>query len=138
MPDGIKVTGDQLTYEGAQVFQNNNYQEYSATDLKSGQTLDFKISGRPKPSSATGLDVQQGWLIGGGALGLVLILAGIFLYVRDRRKQGADDEGPEFESTDEVLDAILALDDSAPCRQAPDEAYQKRRNELKDTLRKLS
>ena len=93
VPDGIKVTGQQLTYEGVQVFQNNNYQEYSATDLKSGQTLDFTISGRPKVSSATGLDVQQGWLIGGGALGLALVLAGVYLYVRDRRKHGADDVG---------------------------------------------
>jgi mono/diheme cytochrome c family protein len=30
VPDGIKVTGEQLTYEGTQVFQNNNYQEHSA------------------------------------------------------------------------------------------------------------
>ena len=45
---------------------------------------------------------------------------------------------PEFESTDEVLDAILALDDLHRAGKLPDEAYQKRRNELKDTLRKLS
>ncbi len=89
VPDGIKVAGSKLTYEGAQVFQNNNYQEYSATGLKSGQTLDFKITGRPSLSSATGLDVQQGWLIGGAALGLILILAGIYLYVRERRKRGS-------------------------------------------------
>ena len=138
VPDGIKVAGDELTYEGAQVFQNNNYQEYSAADLKSGQTLAFKLSGRAKTSPATGVDVQQGWLIGGGALGLVLILAGVYLYARDRRKGVVDGAESEFENTDDVLDAILALDDLHRGGKIPDEAYQKRRNELKDTLRKLS
>ncbi len=49
-----------------------------------------------------------------------------------------DESGPEFESTDEVLDAILALDDLRRAGKLPDEAYHKRRNELKDALRKLS
>jgi mono/diheme cytochrome c family protein len=138
VPDGIKVTGEQLAYEGVQVFQNNNYQEYSAADLKSGESLAFKMGGRPKVSSATGLDVQQGWLIGGGALGLVLILAGVYLYVRDRRKNTVDGTEPEFENSDEVLDAILALDDLQRAGKIPEEAYQKRRNELKETLRRLS
>jgi mono/diheme cytochrome c family protein len=138
VPEGIKAAGDQLTFEGAQVFQNNNYQEYSAADLKSGDTLAFTISGRAKASAGSGLDVQQGWLIGGGALGLVLILAGTYLYLRDRRKHAMDDTEPEFESTEDVLDAILALDDLHRAGKLPDEAYHKRRNELKDSLRKLS
>jgi hypothetical protein len=138
VPDGIKVTGNQLTYEGTQVFQDNRYQEHSATGLNSGQTLEFTMSGRPKVSSATGLDLQHGWLIGGAALGLALVLAGVYLYVRDRRGHHAEDGAPEFENTDEVLDAILALDDLRRAGKLPDEAYQNRRNELKDILRRLS
>ena len=41
-----------------QVIENDNYQEYSAADLKSG-SLSFTLSGRPRTSSATGLDAQQ-------------------------------------------------------------------------------
>jgi hypothetical protein len=84
------------------------------------------------------VDLQHGWLIGGAALGLALVLAGVYLYARDRRVHAAEDGAAEFESSDEVLDAILALDDLRRAGKLPDEAYQKRRNELKDILRKLT
>ena len=137
VPDGIKVAGDQLASEGLQVIQNNNYQEFSAVDLKSGQSLAFTISGRPKTSSATGPDARQRWLIGGGALGLALILGGIYLYVRDRRLESADLRAAEFQTADEVLDAILALDDLHRAGKIPDSAHAARRNELKEILKQL-
>jgi mono/diheme cytochrome c family protein len=138
VPDGIKVDSEQFASEGMQVIQNDNYQEYSAADLKSGSTLSFTLSGRPKTSSATGLDAQQGWLIGGAALGLTLILAGVFLYVRDRRNAATDLEEAEFQTADEVLDAILALDDLHRAGKISDSAHKSRRDELKDVLRQLS
>lgn len=140
VPEGVKVVGPQLASEGIQVFQNNNYQEFSAAGLKSGESLDFKVSGQPKASSATGLQAHQGWLIGGAALGLALILGGIYLYVRERRRvemEGGEIES-EFDSTDEVLDAILALDDLHRAGKISDSAYQTRRAELKETLKQLS
>jgi len=138
VPDGIKADGAQLAAEGPQVIQNNNYQEYSAADLTSGQSLSFKLSGRPRQSPATGPDVQQRWLIGGGALGLTLIVVGLLLYVRERRLRTTEVLAPEFETTDEVLDAILALDDLHRAGKIPDDAYQRRRLELKEMLRELS
>ena len=138
VPDGIKVAGAQLASEGLQVIQNNNYQEFSAVDLKSGESLAFTVSGRPKLSSATGLDAQQGWLIGGGALGLALILGGIYLYVRDRRIERSDLREAEFQTPDEVMDAILALDDLHRAGKIPDSAHAARRNELKELLKQLS
>jgi len=138
VPDGIKVIGEQLASGGLQVIQNNKYQEFSASDLKSGQSLSFTISGRPRLSSATGLDAHQGWLIGGGALGLALILGGIFLYIRDRRNAVADLPVAEFQTAEEVLDAILALDDLHRAGKIPENAYAARRGELKDILRQLS
>ena len=138
VPDGINVTGEQLASEGLQVIQNNNYQEFSAADLKSGQSLSFTVSGRPKISSATGLDAHQVWLVGGGALGLALILVGIYLFVRDRRNQTTDVQEAEFQTTEEVLDAILALDNLHRAGKIPESAYAARRNDLKDILRQLS
>jgi hypothetical protein len=41
------------------------------------------------------------------------------------------------ESPEEIMDAIIALDDLYAARKLPEEAYRKRRAELKDKLAKL-
>ena len=45
IPEGLKVSGNQWADKGLQVIQNNNYHEFSAGNLKTGQTLSFSISG---------------------------------------------------------------------------------------------
>ncbi len=87
IPDGMNVNGTQLANKGIQVIQNNNYQEFSATDLKADETLSFSVSGQPGTGSAAGIDPRQGILIGGGVLGGLLIVAGVFLFYRDRRSE---------------------------------------------------
>jgi hypothetical protein len=121
-----------------QAIAKDNYEEFSASGLKAGQTLAFSVSGQPKASTSAGLAPHQGWLIGGAALGLALIAGGLFLYIRERRRQPAAPGEAEFESADEVLDAILALDDLHQAGKISDKAYRVRRNELKDTLKDLS
>lgn len=138
VPDGMKVSGSQLAPKGLQVIQNNNYQEFAAEGLKAGSTLSFTITGRPAGSSATGLDMRQGLLIGGGALGLGLIIGGVVLYLRERRRQASVPDEAGFGSADEVMDAILALEDLHAAGKIPDPAYEKRREELKGILRQLS
>jgi hypothetical protein len=96
------------------------------------------VSGRPKDTSATGLDPRQGLLIGGGALGLVLILAGVWLYLRDRKRSGQDQDDGEFESAEEVMDAMLALDDLQRAGKIAEEAHRARREQLKQLLKDLS
>jgi mono/diheme cytochrome c family protein len=135
IPDGMKLSGTQLTDRGQQVIQNNNYHEYSSSELKAGQTLDFSISGSPRTSSATGLDTRQITMIAGGSLGLLLILAGAVLYFRDRKRVPQVPEGSGFDSPEEVMDAILALDDLRRAGKISDEAYHKRRADLKEILR---
>ncbi len=138
VPDGMNVSGSQLTSKGLQAIQNNNYQEYSAGSLKAGSTLSFSVTGHPKSSSATGIDTRQGFLIGGGVLGLVLIAGGVILYLRDRRRALPSSEEAEFDTPDEVMDAILALDDLHTAGKISDAAYAQRRQELKNILRQLS
>lgn len=139
IPEGLKVSGQSLTDRGTQTIQNNSYQEFSASDLKAGSKFSFSLSGHPSTSSATGLDTHQGLLFGGGALGVVMILAGVFLYLRDRRREvDVEDEEPEFDSSDEVMDAILALDDLHRAGKISDEAYQSRRAELKEILKEMA
>lgn len=138
VPDGMKVSGSELAPKGLQVIQNNNYQEFAADGLKAGSTLKFSITGRPAGSSATGIDTRQGLLIGGGALGLGLIIGGVLLYLRDRKRQVAIPDEEAFGSADEVMDAILALEDLHAAGKIADPAFEKRRDELKEILRRLS
>jgi mono/diheme cytochrome c family protein len=137
IPDGMKVSGGKLTDKGLQVIQNNNYHEFSSGEVKAGESLDFSISGTPRTSSATGLDPRQITMIAGGSLGVILILAGAFLYFRDRKRMPQVAEAAGYESADEVMDAILALDDLHRAQKIGDEAYQKRRADLKEILRQL-
>ncbi len=136
MPEGITVTGDQLASAGAVAIQNNNYQEFSASDFKAGDVLDFTVNGLPK-TTASANNVPQMIFIGAGALGLILIGASIWLYFRSR-KSTQEEEEDEFESADEVMDAILALDDLHRAGKINDEAYQRRRAELKEILKEMA
>ena len=146
LPDGMEAQGDTLTAEGSQDVQGTIYQLYVANDIKAGDTLTFTVSGTPKTTDATNTGTTTSsnntLLIGAGVLGLGLILAGAWMYYRDRKRtQEADDEEDdeadeeEFESSEEVMDAILALDDLHRAKKITEEAYQKRRAELKEILK---
>jgi hypothetical protein len=54
---------------------------------------------------------------------------------RNRSEEDTKEEENEFESSEDVLDAIVALDDLHRAKKISDEAYQKRRAELKDILK---
>lgn len=143
VPEGIKVKSDQLTDEGMQQTQQGfNVQMYSSSSLSAGSPLEMTLSGRVK-SAAAGSDNRQTLLIGAGAFGVVLILAGVWMFLRDRNKLDEDDfenddEEDEFETAEEVMDAIIALDDLHRAKKIPDEAYQMRREELKNHLKELA
>jgi hypothetical protein len=78
-------------------------------------------------------------------LGIALLLAGAWMFLRDRnRVDGEDDmddedeEEDEFESAEDVMDAIIALDDLYRAKKITDDAYQKRRAELKEILKEMA
>jgi mono/diheme cytochrome c family protein len=140
VPDGVKLKSDQLTEGDIQNFQGADYREYLGNAVKSGDTLTMDLSGTPKSTGGTSTpSSQQNLLIGVGALGLALILAGVWLYLRDRNRVEEDldeaDEEDEFETEEEILDAIIALDDLHRTGKIQDEAYQTRRAELKSRLK---
>ena len=145
VPEGIKVKSDNLTDEGLQQTQQGfNVQMYSGTALNAGTSLEITLSGKVK-SAATGatVDNRQTLLVGAGAFGVILILAGVWMFLRDRDKVDEEefedtDEEEEFETSEEVMDAIIALDDLHRAKKIPDEAYQTRREELKARLKELA
>ena len=135
MPEGINVNGNQLASAGAVVIQKNNYQEFSASDFKAGDVLDFTVNGTPKTTASTN-NLPLMIFIGVGAVGLILIGASIWFFFRGLKSTPEKDEN-EFESADEVMDAILALDDLRRAGKINDEAYQRRRAELKQILKEM-
>jgi len=114
--------------------------------IGAGESLKLSVSGTPKESTDTAststtpaASTNRNLLLGAGALGVALILAGGWMYLRDRKRGDETDESDsiedEFETSEDVIDAIIALDDLHRARKISDEAYQKRRTELKDILK---
>lgn len=144
VPQGVKVEGQNLVDGGVQSMSGFAFQLYRAGSLEAGQTFTAKISGAPNmatsnttPNNAS----TRNLVIGIGAFGVVLILAGVFLYLRERHKEQGDldltdEEDEPAMSQDDILDAIIALDDQFRAGNIPEEAYQQRRAELKAMLRK--
>jgi mono/diheme cytochrome c family protein len=145
VPEGIKVKSDQLADEGIQqTEQGFNVQTYSASGLNAGSLLEITLSGKVKSAATGGVDNRQILLISAGAFGVVLIFAGVWMYLRDRDKldedefEDAEEEDDEFETAEEAMDAIIALDDLHRAKKIPDGAYQARRAELKERLKELA
>ena len=143
VPEGITIDSDKSTDLGVQAIQDFNFQIYEVGSVTGGEKVSLSVSGTPKesgtastPAAATS---NQNLLIGAGALGIALILAGAWMYLRDRNRGedgGVEDqEEDEFESSEDVIDAIIALDDLHRAKKISDGAYQKRRAELKDVLK---
>ncbi len=150
VPEGVKVRSDQLTDAGTQSSTGSTdttYHLYQGSSLASGSTLTLTISGMPGDAAGFVLDQRTWLMIGVGALGLILIGLGVFLFLRDRKLrkleeefEGADEEGDEDALGDDrenIMDAIIALDDQYKAGDISKEAYEKRRDELKDRLKNL-
>jgi mono/diheme cytochrome c family protein len=138
-PVGVKIVSDQLTSQPSESGSENLI--FSAGPFASGDSLTFEVSGKPRVESApaTSVDDNSGVLIGIGAFGLALIAVGVFLFLRDRRRS-QDEEGeaapePAGESAEEIMDAIIALDDQYRAGNISEDAYQKRRADLKAQLK---
>ena len=148
VPEGVTAKNDKLSDLGLQTIQSSNFQIYELNGVNAGEKVTLTIAGTPKESTATAststteaVSSNKNLLIGAGALGIALILAGGWMYFRDRNRveetNAGEDAADEFESSEDVMDAIIALDDLHRARKISDEAYQKRRAELKDILKEI-
>jgi hypothetical protein len=148
VPEGVRVKSDQLTDSGTQGSSGTTYHLYQSSSLASGSTLTFTVSGMPGDKTGFVLNQNTWLMIGVGVLGLILIGLGIFLFLRDRklRKLEQEFEGDEKEGNedalgndrDSIMDAIIALDDQYKAGDISKEAYENRREELKERLKNLA
>jgi len=145
---GLKIKSDMLTDAGNQDVQGTSYHMYNGGSLSPGDNLSISISGGPASGSlALAGGSTNNIVIGLGAFGLALIIAGVWLFRRTRANAGEeyyedeDDfneaDGDKDENIDTLMDAILALDDLYQAGELPEEAYRQRRSELKARLQEL-
>ena len=146
LPAGVNAEGSQLADHGVQTIEGLNFQMYASGDLPAGSMLTFTLSGTPSDESQSASTVtsvassNRSILIGAGVLGLALIAAGAWMFLRDRQSvetRSNKEEETDFESPEEVMDAIIALDDLYQAKKISGQAYQKRRDELKETLKEM-
>jgi mono/diheme cytochrome c family protein len=133
-PAGVKLENPQLTDLGVQTIQNLTYHVYQAPSAAAGDALAFAISGTPEDAAAT-TPPHNGLIIGAVAFGIGLILAGLWLYRRDKTLKREESPADEYDSPEEVMDAIIALDDLHSRKKISESAYQKKRAELKEILK---
>ncbi len=143
IPEGVKVEGKTLADGGVQAMDTMNFQMYTAGGLDKNESIEFTLKGAPETTTVNpDITQNKNLLIGIGAFGVALILAGAWLFMRDRRKGNEEvdeEEGDdEFEDPESLMDAIIALDDLHRAGKIPDEPYQQRRAELKDALMRKS
>ncbi len=143
--EGIKVKSKALTEVGPTAIQEINFVEYDASDVAAGDSIALTMSGSISASDTTTPILDKKLIIIIGIAGLLLIAAGLFLFVRERRRALDEEEllGDEEEEGEDalgddpeaIMDAIIVLDDQYKAGDISKEAYEQRREELKSRLK---
>ena len=141
----FSVKGEGLEQAGTRNVENINYQMYNLAGLAQGEDLSLTVGKSFSLSRLFGNPTLSTLLIGLAALGLALVIGGVWLYQRSRKLGDETSDTPakadapvvSEETSDELMDAILALDDLYQSGNLPEEAYLERRGELKARLQQL-
>jgi mono/diheme cytochrome c family protein len=147
VPEGvIKIKSDILQDSGSRDVQGTPYHTYSGSRLAAGETLRLTLTGSPS-SGSPGLAAssKNNLLVGLSVFGVALIVAGVWLYRRtrsvgeqtDRDQALTMSDNTSSDSAENLMDAIIALDDLYRSGQLPEEPYQQRRAELKARLKEI-
>jgi hypothetical protein len=138
LPAGLRLNGAGLSDAGQRDMGSEAVSLYNFEQLSSGQALRFEISGRA--GSGSGLPAWVLALIG-GAVFLAALAVGVTLLRRRSQLPDLDeepqDEPGQPESRDDLLDAIIALDQQYEDGGISTEAYNRRRAALKAMLKAM-
>jgi len=147
VPQGMRLSGKQLTAGAAQTIQSQNYLTYQANKMAAGSSLSLVLSGKPGDSTGFKFDRQTiVWIIISG-VGILLVGLGVYFYLHDRSRllmeeqneheeqDGQIEEDAPDEDRDKIMDAMIALDDQFKAGEILQDAYEKNREELKERLK---
>lgn len=147
LPDmGLRLKSPILLSAGTREAEGYAYQIYTAGSLSAGSVLPIDISGRINFGESVFNETNQiGFIVGVSALGLVLIALLVWWLRRTGRVfspvhidfPSQLDSDSEEELPEQIMDAIIAIDDLYAAGRLPEEAYRKRRAELKEKLARL-
>ncbi len=141
---GVTASGEGFEDLGVQDMGGNRFATYNRAGVAPGSTLELTLDGRPQVTSPSGSTVQAGnnnldLIIGGISL---LVVAGLAVFtVRTWRGRAEEDDEEEYDDVDDereqLLQAIVALDESYEKGQIAESAYTARRAELKAALAEI-
>lgn len=145
---GVKIRSDDLSFNEVREVEGVSYQLLSSGMVQSGESLDLQVSGWPKFDRGAAIEPEQAnqnLMLGIGILGGVLIAVGIFLWQRNRNQPQTWEDDEEYyppevdgpETAEELIDAIIALDELYVSGELPEEAYNNRRADLKNRLNNI-
>ncbi len=139
MPAGMTMESPFFTFQGQESFQGEAFNTYLSQAIPAGGEISLKLEGQPE--NAAGETASSGGntgvLVGLAGLGLALIAVGAWFYLRDREITGDLEVEDEFASPEEVMDAIIALDEQHQAGELTEKAYRERRAELKALLQEM-
>ena len=137
----LKVKGEGLQDGGTRDVQGVQYNLYNGSSMRPGSEVSLTITGSPAGEDSSSVPGQNtNLIIGLGVLGLVLVIIGGWMYLRNRSAQTVgkpvlQEVKLPYESPENLMDAILALDDLYKDGKLPEDAYLERRAELKQCLK---
>ena len=136
------IQGSNLQDMGIQAIPDGSMQVYSVSAIPRDESIQFQILIEEDEVAApadTPVFLPQWVIITAGGLGGLLLLTGIWLYIR-QRKSFAEEDGSDGQSSEreEILDSIIALEDLYSEGEITKKAYSKKRQELKSQLDSLA
>ncbi|NQS91998.1 MAG: hypothetical protein HQ574_06270 [Chloroflexi bacterium] len=139
----ITVKGSSLEDMGVQSIPSGAVQVYSGSGLAKSEKLNFSVSGKlgneisqePKPQETSQGFFSRTVILIMGAVGLLLLVSGLWLFIQNSRKDRHDegDPGPG-QSREEILDSLVALEDLFQDGEISEKAFQQKRKRLKKKL----
>ena len=136
---GVQFTSDQLVDGGIKAAAENTYRVHTGSDFTAESNLKFKLNGKPQTDTAQAgsLKFNTAW-IGAGVLVLVILGVLFYLYQTKKGKIIPTETHLSLTSADAIMDSIIALDAQFKAGRISESAYQQRRQELKEQLKKVT
>jgi hypothetical protein len=133
--DKVKMSSPQLVESDTMSTSMGDMRVFSGQNLAAGQAFEINLSGRSNLDSSTGISRNLSLGIGLGAFAVVLVGAGF--WINRRQKREVVEPVASHLGENELLDAIISLDEQYERGYIGLDEYESRRAELKEDLRRV-